>query len=305
MKFSSLESIDVTNKVVVITGANAGLGFEAARYFASRNAIVIGAVRSSQKGANAKSAILERYPNAKIHFFDCDLSRRQSIEAFAKQVIETTSSIDILLNNAGIMAVPFALNDEGFEMQLGVNHLGHFRLTALLFQHLNMHARIINVSSMAHVQGRLDINDPFFLKRPYHSFKSYAQSKLANLLFTLELNKRIKNDPRQVVALSAHPGVAMTSLFDKVEVNSFMKTLKPFFSLFASSAFQGTKPLLMACLDPHAKANNFYGPGGRFAADSITLSKMSPLARNEQLANALWTLSNTLTEMTFFEENEK
>jgi NAD(P)-dependent dehydrogenase (short-subunit alcohol dehydrogenase family) len=301
MKFSDLDSLDLSHKTVLITGANAGLGYEATRYFASRNATVIGAVRSIKRGEIARLEIIKSIPQAKITFLECDLAQTETIESFARQVISQFPKIDILLNNAGIMAVPFATTKEGYEMQFGVNHLGHFRLSALLFNHLNNDARIVNVSSMAHLQGTLDLNDPFYQKRSYQSFKAYAQSKLANLLFTHELNSRMKNDSRNILALSAHPGVAMTSLFDKVEVSSFMRMFKPIFGLFAASAYQGTKPLIMACLDPQAKPNSFYGPGPKMNPDKISLSKMSALAKDSNLAQGLWTLSNQLASLSFLE----
>jgi NAD(P)-dependent dehydrogenase (short-subunit alcohol dehydrogenase family) len=301
MKFSHLDSIDLSHKTILITGANAGLGYEAALYFASRKANVIGAVRSLKRGEIARSSVLKSFPDAKVSFLECDLANTESIITFANGLKSQFPKIDILLNNAGIMAVPYSTTKEGYEMQLGVNHLGHFRLTALLFDHLNNHARIVNVSSMAHLQGVIDLNDPFYQKRTYQSFKAYAQSKLANILFTHELNERIKDDPRGLLAVSTHPGVAMTSLFDKVEVNSIIKMFKPVFGLFASSAAQGTKPLIMACLDLDAKANNFYGPGPRLNADLIQFSKMSPLAKDANLAQGLWMLSNQLTHLSFLE----
>ncbi|MBS3971679.1 MAG: SDR family oxidoreductase [Erysipelotrichia bacterium] len=301
MKFSHLESINLSHKTILITGANAGLGFEAAKYFASQQAHVIGAVRSIKRGHAAQALILETYPQANVTFLECDLSSKESIEQFALKVISQFPLIDILLNNAGIMAIPYATTKEGFEMQFGVNHLGHFYLTALLFQHLNENARIVNVSSQAHLQGNMDLDDPFFHKKPYQAFKAYAQSKLANLLFTHELNARLHNDSRNIVAVSAHPGVAMTSLFDKVEVNSIIKLLKPVFGLLASSAFQGTKPLIMACLDPHIIKDNYYGPGSKFKPDDVVLSKMSPLAKDKNLAKELWRLSNNLTQQSFLE----
>lgn len=199
------------------------------------------------------------------------------------------------------MAVPFELTVDHFESQLGVNHLNHFRLTTLLFNHLNIQARIVNVSSMAHMQGKLDLNDPHYASRTYQSFKAYAQSKLANLLFTHELNKRLNNNDRKIMALSAHPGVAMTSLFDKVETTSWMRKLKPLFSFFARSAKQGSYPLIMACLDPKAQPNMFYGPKSFKRNEVTTETKMSNLAHDVSLQKGLWELSNKLCQSNFLE----
>ncbi|MBS3990900.1 MAG: SDR family oxidoreductase [Erysipelothrix sp.] len=302
MKFSEYESLDLSHKIILITGANAGLGYEAALFFASRNATVIAGVRSMQRGEQAKSKILEIVPNASIHFLECDLSNSKSIDAFASVVKESFPPIDILLNNAGIMAVPYALTKDNFESQFGVNHLGHFRLTALLYSHLNDHARIINVSSMAHMQATIDLNDPHYTSRSYQSFKAYAQSKLANLLFTHELNKRMKNDSHQLLALSAHPGVAMTSLFDKVETASWMRFIKPIFGLFAASAKQGSYPLIVACLDPNALPDMFYGPKSGKKNEVTTNIKMKSLAHDASLQKGLWDLSNQQCSLKFLED---
>jgi NAD(P)-dependent dehydrogenase (short-subunit alcohol dehydrogenase family) len=302
MKFSEYESIDLSHKTIIVTGGNAGLGYEAALFFASRNATVIVGVRSVQRGEQAKSKILELVPNASIYFFECDLSNSQSIESFASIVKEKFPKIDFLLNNAGIMAVPYALTKDNFESQFGVNHLGHFRLTALLYSHLNDHARIVNVSSMAHMQGTLDLNDPHYTSRPYQSFKAYAQSKLANLLFTHELNKRMKNDSRHILALSAHPGVAMTSLFDKVETASWMRIVKPVFGLFAASAKQGSYPLIGACLDPNALPDMFYGPKSNKKNEVTTNTRMNSLAHDVSLQKGLWDLSNQQCNLNFLED---
>jgi NAD(P)-dependent dehydrogenase (short-subunit alcohol dehydrogenase family) len=299
MKFCDYESIDLSHKTVLITGASAGLGYEAALFFVSKKATVIAAVRSLSRGEQAKANILELVPHASIHYLECDLADSKSIETFACVVKDTFPKIDIVLNNAGIMAVPYDLTKDNYESQFGVNHLGHFRLTALLYSHLNERARIINVSSMAHMQGTLDLNDPHYTTRSYQSFKAYAQSKLANLLFTHELNRRIESDSRQLLALSAHPGVAMTSLFDKVESASWMRLLKPIFSLFAASAKQGSYPLIVACLDENARPDLFYGPKSYRKNEVDTNSRMSKLTHDTSLQKELWDLSNKECHLEF------
>ena len=301
MKFSDLNAMKCDHKTILITGANAGLGFEIALYFASKGAFVIGCGRSLSRLNQAKEKILALYPHSKIEMLVCDLSSFASIEAFAHKVLSDYPTIDILMNNAGVMALPYATTQEGFEMQLGVNHIGHFKLTTMLIPHLNPSARIINVSSMAHMNGTLDLRDPFFKIRPYHSFKAYAQSKLANLLFTHEFNERMQHNEKSIIAMSAHPGVAMTSLFDKVETNSFMKWMKPLFGKIIPSAKQGAKPLIMAALHPQAQANDFFGPGSFFKKDEIKTSKMSPLAKDKTLQKGLWALSEQWMQHTIKE----
>lgn len=301
MKFSTLIQTDISNKVVVITGANAGLGFEAARYFAARGAEVIGAVRSIQRGADAQAHILRLHPQANIRFMECDLSRKSSIEQCAHQIIATTPAVDILLNNAGVMSIPYEQNEDGIEMQFAINHLGHFRLTALLYSHFKVNARIVNVSSLAHRQCTFDLNDPYYLTKPYHAFRAYAQSKLANLLFTRAFNEKCHTDARNLIAVSAHPGIAMTSLFNKVEPHSMFRKLYPLLRLLIPNAQQGAKPLIMACLDTNAKPNHFYGPSLMRNSDSVKLSSMSFEATQATLAQQLWTFSNQATQLSFLE----
>lgn len=301
MKFSDLNTIECSNKTVLITGANAGLGYEVALYFASKGAQVIGCGRSITRLNQAKEKILALYPQSKIDMLVCDLSSFESIKQFAHTILSDNPTIDLLFNNAGVMAIPYATTQEGYEMQLGVNHIGHFLLTALLIPHLNPSARIINVSSMAHMNGTLDLNDPFYTIRPYHSFKAYAQSKLANLLFTHEFNERMQNSDKKIIAVSAHPGVALTSLFDKVETNSFMKWMKPLFGKIIPSAKHGAQPLIVAALHPQAQANDFYGPGSYFKKDEIKISTMSPLAKDKTLQKGLWDLSEQWIQHTIKE----
>lgn len=301
MKFSSLMLTDIRNKVVVITGANAGLGFEAACTFAARGAIVFGAVRSLARGIEAQQRITHLVPHAKISFVECDLARKHSIAQCAQHLIAMTTGIDILLNNAGVMAIPYELNDDGIEMQFAINHLGHFRLTALLFPHFNKHARIVNVSSMAHLQAKFEPHDPSNANKPYHSFQAYAHSKLANLLFTHALNEKISMDPRKLMAVSAHPGIAMTSLFTKVEPNSMFRKFKPLLRTITTSAKQGSKPIIMACIEPHAKPNTFYGPSLWRNSDSISLSLMSSYATQQACAQHLWNYSNQVTQLAFLD----
>lgn len=301
MKFSDLNAIKCEDKTVLITGANAGLGYEIALYFASKGANVIGCGRSLVRLNQAKAKIKTLFPHSRIEMLVCDLSSFASIETFAHAILSEYPKIDVLFNNAGVMAIPYATTQEGFEMQLGVNHIGHFKLTALLIPHFNPSARIINVSSMAHMNGTLDLKDPFFNGRPYHSFKAYAQSKLANLLFTHEFNDRMKHNDKHIVAVSAHPGIAMTSLFDKVETSSFMKWMKPLFGKIIPSAKQGAKPLIMAALHPQAQASDFFGPGSFFKKEEIKASKMSALAKDNSLQKGLWALSEQWTQHTIKE----
>lgn len=296
MKFSDLNAIMCEDKTVLITGANAGLGYEVALYFASKGAQVIGCGRSLTRLKQAQANILASYPHARLEMLECDLSSFKSIETFAQTIRFEYPTLDILMNNAGVMAIPYATTQEGYEMQLGVNHIGHFLLTALLMPHLNSSARIINVSSMAHINGTFNLEDPFFKSRPYHSFNAYAQSKLANLLFTHEFNERMQHNDKNIMAISAHPGVAMTSLFDKVETNSFMKWMKPIFGKMIPSARQGAQPLIVAALHPQAKANDFFGPGSIFKKDEVKISKMSSLAKDKSLQKGLWALSEQLTQ---------
>lgn len=237
ISFTDIQQLSQKNKTIIITGANSGIGFEAAKYFAENHAHVILCSRNIEKGEIAKQKILVEHSHANILVKALDLANLKSIDSFVETIKETNIAIDILLNNAGIMATPYHKTADGFEGQMGVNHLGHFYLTSKLIDSMNEDSRIVNVSSMAYAQGKVDVNNFMFEHGGYTPFKSYARSKLANILFTMELAKRLEKANRTIKVVSAHPGFAKTSLFDKKKQNSIIAKFARVFSGLVPTAY--------------------------------------------------------------------
>lgn len=290
--FQSLESVDLRAQTILITGANSGLGYEAARFFAKRGAHVIVCSRSRDKGQNAIQRIIAEVPQARLTLELLDLASAQSIDALSDRLHQQALSLDALINNAGIMAVPFALTQDGFESQIGVNHLGHFRLTARLLDLLNDHARIVNVSSNAHRQGKIDFENFLYENGGYTPFGAYARSKLSNLLFTNALGQSLQTFGKPIIVVAAHPGVARTGLFDRKNDSKFVQFLIKTFMGLVPSAEAGARPLIMATLDPHAVTGNYYGPGKK---GDVRLDQPIPIALDVSVQAKLWSLSETLT----------
>ena len=205
---------DQKGRTILITGANSGIGYEAAKALAAKNGELLLAVRSLEKGELARTQILATYPNATIQVMALDLASLASVKSFAEAFKQTYTKLDLLINNAGIMIPPYKKTVDGFESQFGTNHLGHFALTSLLFPFLKKTAgsRIVNVSSNAHKMGNLNFEDLQWEHRRYVPWKAYGDSKIANLYFTYELSQRIKASGSLVLASAAHPGLTNTNL---------------------------------------------------------------------------------------------
>lgn len=299
----SIDNItDLTNKIIIVTGANTGLGFEATKLFAKNHATVIMACRSLQKANDAKNVILDEYPKSRMITMQLDLSSLGSIKNFAKEFKKQFQTLDVLLNNAGIMTVPYSKTEDGFELQNGVNHLGHFALTAQLFDIIKItpNSRIINVSSLAHRQGKMDFDNYLFEQGEYSKMKSYSKSKLSNLLFTYELVRRIKEQGLTVKVLAAHPGVSSTDLGryinSKGSTNPFLK----FAIRFGQPAHMGCLPEVRAALDESANSGDYYGPSGLTQMRGKPVKvKSNKRSHNIDDAKTLWTLSEKLTNTIF------
>jgi NAD(P)-dependent dehydrogenase (short-subunit alcohol dehydrogenase family) len=296
IQFNDLKQIDLSHTKVVITGANNGLGFETARYFAINGAQVFMTSRSEEKGKAAILKIKEETPNAKLVLMSLDLASIKSIENFSREMHKNKTKIDILINNAGIMAVPYALTEDGYESQIGVNHLGHFRLTALLWDLLSDKARIVNLSSMAHKQGTLNFKNFMYEKGGYSSFGSYSRSKLSNLVYTIALGRRVTFSGSHIVVVAAHPGVAKTGLFDTGKRSKFIQFFINLFLASVSSAEDGAKPTIMAALDPQAISGNFYGPDKK---TMVKLDTPKRIALSKQAQDDLWAYSVDITKVTY------
>jgi NAD(P)-dependent dehydrogenase (short-subunit alcohol dehydrogenase family) len=273
-------------RTVIVTGANSGLGAVTARELARVGAKVILAVRNTSKGEEAAAGM-----TGDVEVRELDLQSLSSVRAFAEGIVQ----VDVLVNNAGIMAVPYAETADGFESQIGTNHLGHFALTNLLLPKIT--GRVVTVSSMMHLMGRVNVKDLNFDARPYFAWPAYGQSKLANLLFTSELQRRLDRAGSTLTAVAAHPGYSATNLQGRTGNKLGTPIWLAGNKLFATSADFGARQTLYA-VSQDLPGDSFVGP--RFGSRGSTrIVGRSPLARREKTATALWELSEQLTDTRF------
>jgi NAD(P)-dependent dehydrogenase (short-subunit alcohol dehydrogenase family) len=297
---------DQSGTTVVITGANTGLGFEAAAVLARRGAHVVLACRDLSRGQRAVDAIRAGTPDARLELLALDLASLGSIRSFAATVAATHQRVDVLVNNAGVMAIPYRESADGFEMQFATNHLGHFVLTALLLPRLlsTDRSRVVTLSSLMHKRGAMDFDDLFFRKRRYQPWAAYSQSKLANLLFALELDRRLRRHGASVISVGAHPGYSSTELqargpaMSRSTVRAVMMKIAN--ALLAQSASAGARPELRAATDGNARGGDYFGPAG-FGEVWGRAVRVQPsaAARDEHAAARLWETSEQLTGVRF------
>ena len=280
---------DQTGRTVIVTGANSGLGLVTARVLADAGADVVLAVRDAERGRQAAATI-----DAPTRVERLDLADLSSIRAFAGA---WSGPVDVLVNNAGIMAVPFGRTADGFERQIGTNHLGHFALTNLLLPHLT--DRVVTMSSAAHRMGTISLDDLTWQRRRYRRWRAYGQSKLANLLFTLELERRLVETGSRVRALAAHPGYAATNLQGRtgnVAQHALMKVAN---ALVAQSDEMGALPVLFA-VTQDIPGGSYVGPDGRNESRGHpTLVGRSTAASDLETARRLWSRSEELTGVSY------
>jgi len=294
---------DLSGKVIVVTGGNSGLGFEAVNAFASKNAQVIMACRSVDKGEDAKRKIVQENSKALISVIELDLTDFKLIRNFVDQFKKKYNKLDVLLNNAGIMMVPYGLTKDGFELQMGTNHLGHFALTGLLLDVLKStpKSRVVNVSSMAHKSGTMDFDNLFFDNgKDYSPMKAYGRSKLSNLLFTYELQRFFEKNKIDCIAVAAHPGVSDTNLFVHAAPKWAMNLLRPLFLMMIQPASMGALPEIRAAVDRNAKGAEYYGPSGKREVKGYPVVVQSnPASHDRDSARKLWEISEKLTGVNF------
>lgn len=287
---SDLPELD--GRTVIVTGGNSGIGFEAARALAGRGARVVLAVRDPKRGADAAGAI-----TGSVEVRRLDLADLGSVREFAGA---WSGGIHTLINNAGIMAPPLARTADGFESQFGTNHLGHFALTNLLLPHIT--GRVVTVASLAHRAGRIDEVDPNWNTRAYKRWEAYGQSKLANLLFTLELQRRLSEGGSPVIATAAHPGWAATNL-QKSRNRVGAALVKLGNRLLSQDAAGGALPTLFAAT-ADIPGGSYVGPAGRGELKGApVLVKRSDAASDLAVAARLWHLSEDLTQVTYPERS--
>jgi NAD(P)-dependent dehydrogenase (short-subunit alcohol dehydrogenase family) len=285
-------------RLAVVTGANTGLGFETARILAARGASVVLAVRDTDKGKAAAARIAGAAPGADVMVQPLDLASLDSIRAAAGALRARHPAIDLLVNNAGVMFPPRQATRDGFELQFGTNHLGHFALTGLLLgQMLPVPgSRVVTVSSLAHrIRARINFDD-LQAERSYRRVAAYSQSKLANLMFTYELQRRLSGAATTTIAVAAHPGLAATDL------TRHTPAIAAFFyaRVISQNPAMGALPVLRAATDPGVAGGQYYGPGGIFGARGYPeLAASSRQSHDTALQRRLWTVSEELTGVTF------
>jgi NAD(P)-dependent dehydrogenase (short-subunit alcohol dehydrogenase family) len=288
-------------KTAIVTGATGGLGYEAALALARAGADVILTGRDERKGQSAIEKIGREVLGAKITFESLDLANLAAVAAFAERM-QARPSLDLLINNAGVMALPRRqVTGDGFEMQLGTNHLGHFALTARLLPLLRLASapRVVSVSSLAHRTGSIDFGD-LQGERHYSPWKAYGQSKLACLMFALELQRHSDAAGWKVISIAAHPGFARTNLFSSGPGGLLSMATDVAAPFFGHSAADGARPILFAATSPEAKPGGYYGPGGfSELRGSPARALIMPQARDTAAAARLWEVSATLTGTSF------
>ncbi|MBX7220025.1 MAG: SDR family NAD(P)-dependent oxidoreductase [Blastocatellia bacterium] len=283
-------------KVVIVTGSSSGIGYETARVLANQGAEVIIAVRNQEKGKRALQQILGQNPAADVKVMELDLANLASVEQFAVTFRKTFTRLDILINNAGVMIPPYEKTLNGFELQFGTNHLGHFALTGHLLEVLTSTkgARIVNVSSSAHRWGKINFGDLTWEKRKYSPWKAYSDSKIANLYFTSELTRKLKENKLDLLTTAAHPGWTATDLQRHTGVVEFLNRF------LAMDIAQGALPTLRAAIDTGVTGGEFFGPNGLFELWGFPIEvQPNQLSQDETIARQLWSISEELTGVKF------
>ena len=292
---------DLSGKIVCITGANSGLGLEAARNLVGAGAHVIMACRNVAKAEAAAQGLRlgASVGSGSVEVRQLDLASLASVRQFSEQLLADGIELDGLMNNAGLMALDESRTEDGFETQIGVNHLGHFALTGLLLPSLmkRPNSRIVNVSSMGHIPGKIHLDDLMCDRRRYSRWGAYFQSKLANILFTNELERRLRETSSTTIALAAHPGTARTELGKNGSsaTNFVMRRLTP---VLTRTGVQGCEAQVRAMVDPNAIGREYYGPKYQMFGAPVKVTP-SRRARNMNDARRLWEISEELTGVRY------
>jgi NAD(P)-dependent dehydrogenase (short-subunit alcohol dehydrogenase family) len=280
-------------RVFLVTGATSGLGLETARVLGLRGGTVIMTARDMAKGEAAVESLRAEQPDGRFELRHLDLADLESVREFAGAV----DRVDVLVNNAGVMMPPHTLTEQGYELQFGVNHLAHFSLTLLLFNTLlqSDNPRVVTVSALMHQKGRIHFDD-LHGNHDYGRMKYYAQSKLANVVFALELHRRLRANGFGMRSVLAHPGIASTNLLSSGPTGLTRMVMKMGNKMVAQNVEMGALPQVYAAAGPDVESGQFWGPDGRGEGKGFpTLVQPLDEARDRELARRLWTISEELT----------
>jgi len=292
---------DLSGKVIIVTGGNSGLGYESVKAFAGKGAHVILTSRDIQKGEAARSEILKAHPEGIIEVMDLDLMDLSSVRSFASRFKEGHDRLDVLMNNAGIMMSPYFKTKDGFEGQMGTNHLGHFALTGLLLELIKNTpgSRVVNVSSSGHRFGTMDFENLLFENgEDYSPTKAYGRSKLSNLLFTYELQRRFEANGIHAAALAAHPGGSRTNLDRHLKGKFWYYLLWPLAYLMTMDQARGALSQIRASVDETAVGGQYYGPHRNMTGYPVVV-RSNEASHNMEDAKRLWEMSEELTGISF------
>jgi NAD(P)-dependent dehydrogenase (short-subunit alcohol dehydrogenase family) len=286
--------MNLTGKTVIVTGSNTGIGYETALDLYKKGAKVFIACRNEEKALDAIKKMKAAGGTGELIYKNLDLASLRSVKSFADNIIQAETSLDLLVNNAGIMIPPPSKTEDGFEIQFGVNFVGHFALTGHLFNLLEATkgSRVVTLSSIAHRGATIDFNN-FKLEKAYHNWREYGQSKLADIIFALEFEKRLRKNGNQTISLAAHPGFSETDLQKYMDKDMLA-------SLELMTAKEGAQPTLAACLREDAKGGQYWGPDGpNEQKGKPALAKIDAAALDENPNAKLWDWAKETTKVKF------
>jgi NAD(P)-dependent dehydrogenase (short-subunit alcohol dehydrogenase family) len=286
--------MNLSGKTAIVTGSNTGIGYETALDLYKKGAKVYVACRNQEKALNAIDRMKADGGTGELVYEQLDLASLRSVKAFADNVIKAESRLDLLINNAGIMIPPPSKTEDGFEIQFGVNFIGHFALTGHLFNLLEATkgSRVVTLSSIAHRGAEIDF-DNFRLEKEYKNWREYGQSKLADIIFALEFEKRLRKNGNQIISLASHPGFSETDLQKYMDKDMLA-------SLELMTAKEGAQPTLAACLREDAKGGQYWGPDGfNEQKGKPALAKIDAAALDETLNAKLWNWAKETTKVNF------
>ncbi len=291
-KWDSNDIPDQKGRIAIVTGSSSGIGYETARVLANKNAEVIMAVRNLQKGNAALDKIKAGYQDANVKVMELDIASLESVRRFTESFKKNYSRLDLLINNAGVMMPPYSKTADGFELQFGTNHLGHFALTGLLMDLIinTESSRVVNVSSTSHKSGKIDFDDLDWEKRTYKKMRAYCDSKIANIYFTYELQRNLEKAGSKTIAVASHPGWTATELQRHVGIVNFLNRF------FSQGIDMGALPTLYAAIAPDVKGGDYYGPAGWLEMRGYPKKiESNELSHDQKISKKLWEASEELT----------